>query len=109
MVERVLTRALVRPPGASFVSAISSSGAAIDAALARTQHAIYRQALEAAGLAVTVMPADERFPDSCFMQDPALVVGGQAIVCRLAAASRHGEEAAVAAALVAAGFSPARI
>ncbi|MCU0502299.1 MAG: arginine deiminase family protein [Anaerolineae bacterium] len=99
------THALVRPPGDSFAAAISSTHAAIDVALAQAQHAEYCQALAAAGLLVEALPPDERFPDSCFMQDPAVVIGGRcatarrAVVGRPGAPSRQGEEDAVAAAL----------
>ena len=90
----MIEHALVRPPGVSFARAISTSGAAIDVALAQAQHAEYCQALAAAGVQVEVLPPDERYPDSCFMQDPALVIEGVAIIARPAAASRQGEEAA---------------
>jgi dimethylargininase len=95
----VFTHALVRPPGDSFSLAISLTSAAINVALARGQHAAYCQALSAAGLIVEVLPADERFPDSCFMQDPALVIGGRAIIGRPGAPSRRGEEDGLVAAL----------
>jgi dimethylargininase len=99
------THAVVRPPGDSFIAAISSTSATIDVALARDQHAAYCQTLAAAGLTVEMLPPDERFPDSCFMQDPAVVIGGRdattrrAIIGRPGAPSRQGEEVAVAAAL----------
>lgn len=93
------THALVRPPADSFSRAISSTGATIDVALARRQHAEYCQALIAAGLRVETRPADERFPDSCFMQDPAVVIAGRAIIGRPGAASRRGEEEDIAEAL----------
>ncbi len=95
----MITHALVRPPGESFVHAISSSASAIDVALARQQHTEYRQALAAAGLQVTVLPPDERYPDSCFVQDPALVIDGVAVIARPGAASRQGEEKTLAEAL----------
>lgn len=91
-----MKHAIVRPPGASFAQAISSQGAPIDVALAQAQHAEYRQALAAAGVALEVLPPDERYPDSCFMQDPALIVEGMAIICRPGAPSRRGEEVAIA-------------
>jgi dimethylargininase len=94
-----LKRALVRPPGASFAQAISSRHLPIDVALAQAQHAEYCQALAAAGVAVEELSADERYPDSCFMQDPAVVVRGRAIIGRMAAPSRQGEEDAAAQAL----------
>jgi dimethylargininase len=94
-----LRRALVRPPGESFARAISSRNLPIDVGLARAQHDEYCQALAAAGVAVEVLPADERYPDSCFMQDPAMVIGAHGIICRMGAPSRRGEEEAVARAL----------
>ena len=91
----MISHALVRPPGASFAQAISSSHAMIDVALAQAQHAEYRQALVAAGIQVEVLPPDERYPDSCFMQDPAMVIRDRAIINRPGAASRRGEEEAL--------------
>ncbi|MCX6030565.1 MAG: arginine deiminase family protein [Chloroflexi bacterium] len=90
------THALVRLPGASFARAISSTAAAPDVALAQAQHAEYRQALAAAGLTVEILPADERYPDGCFVEDTAVIAGGTAVICRPGAASRRGEEATVA-------------
>ena len=89
-------RAFVRPPGDSFASAISTSGARIDPDVARQQHAAYSAALEAAGVAVETLPVSEEYPDSCFMQDPGLVIGNCAVVTRPGAPSRQGEEALVA-------------
>jgi dimethylargininase len=90
------THALVRPPGDSFAQAISSTRAKIDPARARRQHAAYCDVLRAAGFQVEALPVSEALPDSCFMQDPALVVAGQAVVCRMGATSRAGEPALVA-------------
>ncbi len=89
-------RAFVRPPGESFAAAISSAGAKIDVALAREQHTAYRDALRAARVDVVELPSSEDYPDSCFMQDPALVIRSRAIIARPGAASRQGEEALVA-------------
>jgi dimethylargininase len=94
-----LRHALVRPPGASFTRAISSQNLPIDVELAQMQHAEYCAALAAAGVLVEALPADEHFPDSCFMQDPAVVIAGRGIICRMGAAGRQGEEEAVAGAL----------
>ena len=104
----MISHALVRPPGASFAHAISSSQAVIDVALAQAQHAEYRQALAEAGVTVEILPPDERYPDSCFMQDPALVIVGRAIINRPGAASRRGEEEALVE-LLAARFPVTRI
>ena len=104
----MISHALVRPPGGSFAQAISSSHAVIDVALAQMQHAEYCQALAEAGLTVEALPADERYPDSCFMQDPAMVIRVRAIINRPGAASRLGEEEALVE-LLAARFPMTRI
>lgn len=90
------TRALVRPPGMNCVNAIAEVPQVIDPILARWQHREYVQALKQAGVHVEKLPVSEDYPDSCFMQDPAMVVGGVAILNRMGAASRVGETALVA-------------
>ena len=67
----------------------------IDIGLARRQHEAYCSALESAGLRLTILPADERFPDCCFVEDTSIVLGGSAIITIMGAPSRHGEEVAV--------------
>lgn len=78
--------------------------AAIDVELVTRQHEAYRELLLASGVAVEQLPADDRFPDGCFVEDPIVVLGGQAMVCRLGAALRRGEEAALARAIAARGL-----
>ena len=60
------------------------------------EHDAYVQALEAAGLRVHVLPPLEAFPDSLFVEDPALVFHEGAIVLRPGAATRSGEAEALA-------------
>ena len=108
MTQTTVIHALVRPPGASFVQAISTSRAPIDVVLAQAQHAEYRRALVEAGVMLEVLPPDERYPDSCFMQDPAVIIAGQAVICRMGAATRQGEEDALAG-LLAPRFPTARV
>lgn len=104
----MISHALVRPPADSFVRAISTTREPIDAVHARAQHREYCQALAEAGLHVEAMPPDERFPDSCFMQDPAVVIDGLAVIGRLAPPTRRGEEEEIAN-LLAARFAATRI
>lgn len=85
------SHALVRPPGASFVNAIAVVPQPIDVELAVHQHAEYVAALNETGVAVEVLAAQEPFPDSCFVQDPAMVVARIAVLNRMGAASRVGE------------------
>jgi dimethylargininase len=92
----LLQHAFVRPPGQSYSRAISSAGISPDVAQALNEHKEYCQALQAAGLEVERLPPLEQYPDSCFMQDPAVILAGQAVIGRLGAPSRAGEEQALA-------------
>jgi dimethylargininase len=96
-----MRHALVRPPGDSFAHALSSLDPqpGIDVDLARKQHAAYCTALENAGLDLIELPPDEAYPDSCFVQDTAVIFGDLAVIARPGAASRRGEEEAVRRAL----------
>ena len=82
--------AIVRPPADAFARAISSSGAAIDPARARAQHAAYADAL-ADLVEVVALPADEELPDACFVDDCAVVLGGRALLTRPGAPQRAAE------------------
>jgi dimethylargininase len=94
------TKALLRLPGDNFAQGLTQSGeGAPDPALALVQHQHYRQALEAAGLALTVLPADPRHPDGCFVEDTALLSARGAILTRPGAPSRRGEVEAIESAL----------
>jgi dimethylargininase len=84
--------AIVREPGRSVVDGIRSDVSAIpsyDAVLA--EHRAYVAALRVAGLTVDVLPPLEAFPDSVFVEDPALVFGEGAILLRPGVGSRLGE------------------
>ena len=59
------------------------------------QHARYIEALRQCGVEVTVLPADDRFPDSCFVEDVAVLTRKCAIVTNPGAPSRNGETAAI--------------
>ena len=90
--EKQLTRAIVRPPGAGFVAGLTTVRlGAPDHERALRQHALYCEALERCGLAVTRLEPDERYPDSTFVEDTALLIGDVAILTRPGAVSRAGE------------------
>lgn len=55
------------------------------------EHEAYVEALRAAAVHVTVLDALERFPDSLFVEDPALVFSDAAILLRPGAPSREQE------------------
>ena len=56
------------------------------------QHDKYIEALKKCGVEVTVLEADERYPDSCFVEDPALITRKCAIITNPGAESRNGEK-----------------
>lgn len=84
---QVITRAVP----ASFDRALQHRVTSIDVARARLQHADYVAALRESGAHVTVLPAEDDLPDSCFVEDPVVVLGQSALLCRSAAPSRAPE------------------
>ena len=90
-------RAIVRAPAPSVVGglrAIDRGDPSFDGVVA--EHQAYVAALNDAGLRVSVLPPLEAFPDSLFVEDPALVFSEGAILLRSAATSRADEAAAIA-------------
>ena len=63
--------------------------------LALEQHDAYIDALKQCGVDVTVLEADERFPDSCFVEDPAVLTKKCAIITNPGAESRNGETTSI--------------
>ena len=89
--------ALVRTPARSVVRGLRADDRgdpAYDGV--RSEHDAYVAALRAAGVEVTVLPPLEAFPDSVFVEDPALVFAEGAILLRPGAVSRAGEVAEIA-------------
>jgi dimethylargininase len=68
----------------------------IDVSKAIEQHAAYETALHDLGVRIHSLPADDRFPDGVFVEDPAVVVDEVAIVVRMAAESRREEISSIA-------------
>jgi len=96
----MFTHALTRLPGQSVAHGLRAGGGADPVALAfLDEHAAYVTALRATGATVSVEPALEAYPDSVFVEDPALCVMGKAIILRPGAASRFGERDTARAAL----------
>ncbi len=85
------THAVVREPGRSVVGGIRSAPAAPSYEGVLKEHRAYVAALRAAGLEVDILPPLEAFPDSVFVEDPALVFPEGAILLRPGVASRLGE------------------
>ena len=85
---------IVRRPCKALVEGITSNPqlGKPDYTLALKQHDDYIAALKQCGVAVTVLPADERYPDSCFVEDPAVITRKCAIITNPGAPSRNGEK-----------------
>jgi dimethylargininase len=62
----------------------------------QAEHKAYISALERAGLKVTVLGAEEAFPDSVFIEDAALCLPQGTVILRPGAPSRTGEGELVA-------------
>ena len=71
----------------------------IDVAKAREQHRAYEAFLTEFGAKVISLPADPRFPDGVFVEDPAIVLDEVAVIARPGAESRRGETETIAHAL----------
>lgn len=94
------TKALVREPGKSVVKGLRSDIKAVpsyEGVLA--EHRAYVGALAEAGLVVDILAPLEDFPDSVFVEDPALTFSKGAILLRPGAPSRLGEREEVRGAL----------
>lgn len=93
--------AIVRTPGSSVVNGLRADvgpAPVFEGVLA--EHQAYIAALRAAGVAVTVLDALEQFPDSIFVEDPALVFTQAAILLRPGAPTRRDEAQELSATLV---------
>ena len=88
---------IVRRPCKAMIQGITSGlyPGCPDYELALVQHDSYIKALTECGVQVTVLPADEDFPDSCFVEDPAVLTERCAIITNPGALSRNGETVAI--------------
>ena len=89
--------ALVRQPAPSVVAGLrADAGPDPDFTALLAEHDTYVETLCALGLNVDILPPVDEFPDSIFVEDPALVFSEGAIILNLAAASRAGEASLIA-------------
>ena len=83
---------IVRGPGRSYKDCLRTKKVEIDTDRAIKQHETYAQTLSELGIDLVRLNPLEEFPDSCFVEDTAVIIGDMAIICRLKPASRRGEE-----------------
>ena len=94
------THTISRTPGRSISDGLrAGDGPNPDPALFLEQHEAYLEALVQAGVQTTCLPALEAYPDSVFVEDPALCFPEGAILLRPGAESRLGEAEAILPAL----------
>lgn len=90
-------RAIVRQPCKNLVNGITSANLGIpDYNEAIAQHKQYINALLKCGLKVNILKTDEKFPDSIFVEDTALLTPKCAIIMKPGKKSRKGETEAIA-------------
>lgn len=88
----MFTKAIVRPPCANFADGLTGVDLGKpDYELALEQHDAYCRALEACGLGLIRLPPDERYPDSTFVEDTAVLTTRGAVITQPGAPSRFGE------------------
>lgn len=95
-IKKMFTRAIVRRPCKNMVNGITSvSLGKPKYKKALHQHDAYIESLLKCGLEITIMDADENYPDSVFIEDAAVLTPSFALVTNPGADSRKGEVMAV--------------
>jgi dimethylargininase len=88
----MFTKAIVKTPCKNLASGLSSAGLSKpDYNRALKQHKLYIDALKICGLEVTILPPDNRYPDSTFIEDVAIFTPYCAVITQPGAPSRKGE------------------
>ena len=93
----MFTNVIVKRPCPSVCDGITSAPelGKPDYEKALKQHDTYIEALKKCGVNVTVLEADNEYPDSCFVEDVAVLTRKCAIITNPGAATRNGETAAI--------------
>lgn len=87
--EQVITR----PPSRTFANGLTHGLLGKpDVDLAIRQHEGYIEALRSCGVKVINLQADDRFPDSCFTEDEAIVTDRFAVLTKFREPGRQGED-----------------
>ncbi len=98
MKQMHFTTALVRPPSTTFAHGLTQSDlGAPNLSKALKQHSAYVAWLRSRGIVVHELPPDDRYPDSTFIEDAALIIDGKVLWTRPGAESRRQEPDALRA------------
>jgi dimethylargininase len=87
----MVKHAVVRPVPDSYDRCVRTRVEKIDVPRARRQHAEYCAALQELGLKLIWVKGDNALPDSCFVEDTAVVFGEKAVICNISVKSRVKE------------------
>ncbi len=89
----MFTKAIVRKPAETFANGITTANLGKpNYNLTLKQHEAYCEALIKCGLELIILDADPNFPDSCFVEDTAVVTTDFGIIARPGDQRRLGEE-----------------
>lgn len=91
-----LRHAIVRPVPDSYDQCIQTKAEKINVDSAKRQHSEYCRALQNLGLELVWILGDNSLPDSCFVEDTAMVFGEKAVICNMKMKSRINEVIQVA-------------
>jgi dimethylargininase len=88
----MFTKAIVRTPCKNMINGLTTVNLGKpDYRLAMEQHHNYIKTLKSSGLTVTVLPPDEEFPDSVFVEDIAIFTPACIVITRPSEPSRKDE------------------
>ena len=88
----MFTQAIVRTPCKNLAKGLTTADLGLPYyTLALSQHQKYIKALKECGLKVTILEADENYPDSTFVEDTALLTPYCAVITNPGAHTRRGE------------------
>ena len=94
--KNMFTKAIVKRPAKTFAHGITTSSLGKpDYTLTLKQHDAYCEALIKCGLELTVLEAAPEFPDSCFVEDTAVVTKEFGVITRPGDKSRLDETEAI--------------
>jgi len=89
----MFTQTVVRIPGQSVVNGQTTSDLGTpNYEQTLIQHQEYIKVLSSCGVEVEVLDHDENYPDSCFVEDPAVVTKDFAIITNPGVETRNGEK-----------------
>ena len=84
--------AIIRKPNKSIQKGLSSQNLHPQYEIIKDEHSNYINALKDAGLKITLLETLEEYPDSIFVEDPALTYKSNIIILNPSDPSRNGEK-----------------